>query len=62
MKIVLAAAAMLGMTASLAFAECGHDSVKAETTQSVATLDTSTTASTTPVETGKDEAKPVQTD
>lgn len=46
MKTVLATAAILGLTASGAFAECGHDSVKAETTQSVATIDMSTTAST----------------
>lgn len=47
MKTVLATAAIIGLTASGAFAECGHDSVKAETTQSVATVDMSTTASTT---------------
>jgi hypothetical protein len=52
MKTVLATAAILALTASGAFAACGHDSVKAETTQSVATLDMSTTAST--------EAEPVE--
>jgi hypothetical protein len=52
MKTLIATAAILGLTASGALAECGHDSVKAETTQSVATLDLSTTAST--------DAEPVQ--
>jgi len=61
MKIVIATAAILGLTASGAFAECGHDMVKTETTQSVATLDMSTTASTT-AETVEDTVKPAETE
>lgn len=62
MKTILAAAAMLGMTASAALAACGHDMVKTETTQTVATLDMSTTASTAPATTVADEAKPAEAD
>lgn len=58
MKIALAAA-ILGLTASGAFAECGHDVVKAETTQTVATVDMSTTASTT-AQTTEEATKPVE--
>lgn len=59
MKTVLATAAIIGLTASGAFAECGHDMVKAETTQTVATVDMSTTASTTAETTGE-ATKPVE--
>lgn len=59
MKTVFAAAAMLGLTASGALAACGHDMVKAETTQSVASVDMSTTASTAAETTVKtEETKP----
>ncbi len=60
MKTVLAAVAMLGLTASGAFAACGHDMVKTETTQSVASLDMSTTASTAPETTPAEEVKPAE--
>ena len=60
MKTVLAAAALLGLTASGALAACGHDMAKTETTQSVATLDMSTTASTTPETPVKEETKPAE--
>jgi len=58
MKIALAAAAILGLTASGAFAECGHDMAKAETTQTVATVDMSITAST--AETKEEATKAVE--
>ena len=60
MKTVFAAVAVLGMTASGAFAACGHDMVKSETTQSVASVDMSTTASTTAEPTVKEEAVPAE--
>lgn len=60
MKTVLAAAAMLGLMASSAFAACGHDMVKTETTQSVASVDMSTTASTAAEATVKEEAAPAE--
>jgi hypothetical protein len=59
MKAVLVTAAIIGLTASSAFAECGHDMVKTETTQTVATVDMSTTASTT-AETTDEATKPVE--
>lgn len=58
MRTVFAAVAMIGLTASGAFAACGHDMVKTDTTQSVASLDMSTTASTPPETTVKEEAAP----
>jgi hypothetical protein len=58
MRTVFSAVAMLGLTASGAFAACGHDMVKTDTTQSVASLDMSTTASTAPETTVKEEAAP----
>lgn len=61
MKTLFAAAALLGLTAPGALAECGHDMVKAETTQSVATLDMSTTASTAAETTvNTEETKPAE--
>lgn len=60
MKTVFAAAAMLGLMASGAFAECGHDMVKSENTQSVASVDMSTTASTAPEPTVKEEVEPAE--
>lgn len=60
MRTIFAAAAMLGLMASGAFAACGHDMVKTETTQSVASVDMSTTASTTPETTVKEEAETVE--
>lgn len=60
MKTLLAAAALLGLTASGALAACGHDMVKTETTQSVATIDMSTTASTTPETPVKEEKTPAE--
>ncbi len=61
MKTVLATAAILGLTVSGAFAACGHDMVQTETTQSVATLDMSTTASTA-AETREETVKPAETE
>lgn len=59
MKTVFAAAALLGLMAPGAFADCGHDMVKTETTQSVASVDMSTTASTAAETTVKtEETKP----
>lgn len=61
MKTLLAAAALLGLTAPGALAECGHDMVKTETTQSVASVDMSTTASTAAETTAKtEEAAPAE--
>ncbi len=60
MKTLFAAAALLGLTASGALADCGHDMVKAETTQSVATLDMSTTASTAETTVKTEETKPAE--
>ncbi len=48
MKTLLAATAILAMTATGALAACGHDMVRKEETKSVASLDLSTTASTVP--------------
>jgi len=61
MKTVLATAVIIGLTASGAFAACGHDMVKTETTQTVATLDMSTTASTK-AEAPEETVKPVETE
>ncbi|MCO5161572.1 MAG: hypothetical protein M9939_10575 [Mesorhizobium sp.] len=60
MKTVFSAFALLGLTASGAIAACGHDMVKTDTTQSVATLDMSTTASTEAETTVKEEAAPAE--
>lgn len=61
MKTVLAATAVLALSASASFAACGHDMVKADKSEKVATLDMSTTASTqTDVE--EDSAAPVKPD
>lgn len=60
MKIAFAAAALLGLSASGAFAACGHDMVEAKTTQSVATLDMSTTASTAVETAAPEEVKPAE--
>ena len=60
MKTVFSAFALLGLMASGALANCGHDMVKAETSQSVATLDMSTTASTEAETTVKEEAAPAE--
>lgn len=54
MKTFLAAAAVLSLSASGALAECGHDMVQSKPAETVASIDMSTTASTTKT----DEAKP----
>ena len=46
MKTLLATAAVLGLTASGALADCAGHTARTETTETVATLDMSTTAST----------------
>jgi len=62
MKTVLAAVAMLGLTASGSLSGFGHDMVQKETTQSVASLDMSTTASTLPETIPTEEVEPAKAD
>lgn len=47
MKLALALAAVLGLSVSGAFAACGHDRTAQSDSQKVASLDKTTTASTT---------------
>ena len=47
MKLALALAAVLGLSVSGAFAACGHDRTAQSDSQKVASLDETTTASTT---------------
>ena len=47
MKLALALAAVLGLSVSGAFAACGHDRTAESDSQKVASLDKTTTASTT---------------
>ena len=56
MKTFLAAAAVLSLSAGGAFAECGHDMVQSKPAETVASVDMSTTASTTKAEEIKPDA------
>ena len=47
MKLALALAAVLGLSVSGAFAACGHDRTAQSDSQKVASLDKTTTTSTT---------------
>ena len=58
MKTFLAAATVLSLAASGAFAECGHDMVQSKPAETVASVDMSTTASTVKTDETKAETPP----